>query len=221
MSINMLGGMPLGKSPVPTGTEVASFRTYAEAQAAVDALAEDDYPVHELTIVGTDLIMVERVTGKATASKVFLRGLLNGLWWGIMLSMLYMVANRQGGTSLSIFITLSCALVFGLVNVAFHAILGKKNRQDFTSVTSLAASRYCVFASADAISARRALAGAPGNLLKEEAPRPQANAFGAGADEEPRYGVRLTPAQRAARERDLESGRASADTGDFSEDESR
>ena len=94
---------PVGKVPAPKGTEVASFRTYAEAQSAVDALAEADYPVHTLTIIGTDLVMVERVTGRATAGKAFARGALNGLWWGVMLGLLSAFINPDlGGAAIII-----------------------------------------------------------------------------------------------------------------------
>ena len=127
---------PVGKAPAPKGTEVASFRTYAEAQSAVDALAEADYPVHTLTIIGTDLVMVERVTGRATAGKAFARGALNGLWWGVMLGLLSAFINPDLGGAAIIITAGVITLIFGLINVAVHAIAGKKRRQDYTSVTS-------------------------------------------------------------------------------------
>lgn len=205
---------PVGKAPAPKGTEVASFRTYAEAQSAVDALAEADYPVHTLTIIGTDLVMVERVTGRATAGKAFARGALNGLWWGVMLGLLSAFINPDLGGAAIIITAGVITLIFGLINVAVHAIAGKKRRQDYTSVTSVAASRFSVLALADAAKARQALAGAPGNIL-EAANRPiQAGSepagpteFGSKSTEQPAYGVRLSDAEKAKRNSETGHGR--------------
>ena len=43
---------------------VGVFNSYAEAQKAVDRLADNDFPVKNLAIVGTDLKLMERVTGR-------------------------------------------------------------------------------------------------------------------------------------------------------------
>ncbi|CAB0840100.1 hypothetical protein FRC0337_00949 [Corynebacterium diphtheriae] len=50
----------------PEGWPVGSFESYAQAQAAVDMLADNNFPVDKLTIVGVDLMEVERVVGKLT-----------------------------------------------------------------------------------------------------------------------------------------------------------
>ena len=39
---------------MPQGEEVASFASYVEAQAAVDALSDNGFPVQYLAIIGTD-----------------------------------------------------------------------------------------------------------------------------------------------------------------------
>lgn len=49
---------------MPRGEEVASFASYAEAQHAVDSLSDEGFPVQCLTIIGTDLRQVERITGR-------------------------------------------------------------------------------------------------------------------------------------------------------------
>ncbi|MDK8098979.1 general stress protein [Winkia neuii] len=203
---------PVGKAPAPTGTEVASFRTYAEAQTAVDALAEADYPVHTLTIVGTDLVMVERVTGRATAGKAFARGALNGLWWGVMLGLLSAFINPDFGGAVIVITAGVITLLFGLINVAVHAMAGKKRRQDYTSVTSVAASRFSVLALSDAARARQALAGAPGNQLqRQNRPLTSAPANESQREQQPQgapaYGVRLSEEEKAERARSQGHGR--------------
>lgn len=49
---------------VPDGDTVGSYISYLDAQKAVDYLADQQFPVQLVSIVGNDLKMVERVTGK-------------------------------------------------------------------------------------------------------------------------------------------------------------
>ena len=74
---------------VPTllaGDEVAAYSTYLEAQKVVDHLSDNKFPVENVTIVGTDLRMVERVMGRLMYGRVALAGALSGAWsvfsWG-------------------------------------------------------------------------------------------------------------------------------------------
>jgi len=48
---------------------VTRYRTYTEAQDAVDHLSENRFPVHVASIVGHGLTSVERVTGRMTKSR--------------------------------------------------------------------------------------------------------------------------------------------------------
>ncbi|WP_366518082.1 general stress protein, partial [uncultured Georgenia sp.] len=57
------GGVPPTPT-LPTGVQIASFDTYLEAQRAVDLLSDKEFEVQHTTIVGTDLRMVERITGR-------------------------------------------------------------------------------------------------------------------------------------------------------------
>ena len=59
----------------PQGETVAAYATYLEAQKAVDHLADSAFPVQLVTIVGADLKMVERVTGRLSYPRVALGGL--------------------------------------------------------------------------------------------------------------------------------------------------
>ena len=51
MSLRATGGS-LQMPVMPSGTEIASYRTYAEAQAAVDFLSDEEFDVKSITIVG-------------------------------------------------------------------------------------------------------------------------------------------------------------------------
>ena len=64
----------------PTGFAVAAYPTYAQAQAAVEYLAKNEFAVEDVTIVGSDLQLVERVTGRLTRNKVAAAGAASGAW---------------------------------------------------------------------------------------------------------------------------------------------
>ena len=56
-------GGPAALPTPPKGWPIGSYPTYAEAQRAVDYLSDQEFPVQQVTIVGVDLMQVERVTG--------------------------------------------------------------------------------------------------------------------------------------------------------------
>ena len=55
--------MPLG------GVQVGSYDSYERAQAAVDYLSDEKFAVENVTIIGSDLRMVEKVTGRMTTGR--------------------------------------------------------------------------------------------------------------------------------------------------------
>src|SRR4051794_41603426 len=61
---------------------VASFGSYDEAQAAVDRLSDDGFPVEHIDIVGSDLRLVERVTGRLTKGRDPTAGIAGGAVFG-------------------------------------------------------------------------------------------------------------------------------------------
>ena len=78
---------PLGLPTPPKGWPVGSYPTYAEAQRAVDYLSDNQFPVQQVTIVGVDLMQVERVTGRLTWGKVLGGGVLSGAWLGVFIGL--------------------------------------------------------------------------------------------------------------------------------------
>ena len=80
-------GLPNLPTP-PTGWPVGSYATYEEAQRAVDHLADSDFPVRDVTIVGVDLMLVERVIGRLTWGRVLVSGAASGAWFGLFVGLL-------------------------------------------------------------------------------------------------------------------------------------
>lgn len=134
-------GQTPGLPTPPTGWVVGSYPTYAQAQAAVDHLADEEFPVHEVTIVGVDLMQVERVTGRLTWPKVLLGGLATGAWLGLFVGLvLGLFTQPMWGVVLTGLIGGS---VFGVVSAAL-SYAATRGKRDFASTSQLVAGRYDV-----------------------------------------------------------------------------
>lgn len=70
---------------------VASYSTYDEAQAAVGKLSSEGFPIENLDIVGSDLKLVERVTGRMSKGRAAANGAGSGaglgLFFGLVLGL--------------------------------------------------------------------------------------------------------------------------------------
>jgi hypothetical protein len=140
------------------------YDRYEDAQRAVDHLADQDFPVQECMIVGTDLKQVERVTGRLTTGRVALGGGLSGLWLGLFVGLVFSLF----GTGETLQVVLSTALfgvLFGLI-WALTGYAATRGRRDFTSVSQVVATKYEVLCEhRHATQGRELLAGLPGNQV--------------------------------------------------------
>jgi hypothetical protein len=73
---------------------VASYPSYEEAQAAVDRLSDERFPVENLDIVGSGLRLVERVTGRLTNARAAAAGAASGAWFGLFIGLLVGLFTR-------------------------------------------------------------------------------------------------------------------------------
>ena len=76
---------------------VGIYNSYADAQKAVDYLADQQFPVQLVSIVGNDLKMVERVTGRLSYPRVALSGALSGMWFGLFVGVMLSFFTPAGG----------------------------------------------------------------------------------------------------------------------------
>jgi hypothetical protein len=149
---------PNGTTPMPTGVVIASYDTYAQAQRAVDYLADNAFPVDKLTIVGNDLHLVEVVTGRLTWPKVLLGGAASGAWIGLFVGLLIgLFANDTASWFVSLFGGLVLGIAWG-VALAAVAYASTRGQRDFSSVPGLSATQFDIVATLDvADRAREAL----------------------------------------------------------------
>lgn len=127
----------------PTGWPVGSYDNYEQAQRAVDYLADNDFPVTEVTIVGVDLMLVERVTGRLSWSRVLGTGAASGAWFGLFVGLLLSFFDTQGGPVGPILVGLIAGVLFGLIFAAAGYASTRRGR-DFQSASQLVAGRYDV-----------------------------------------------------------------------------
>lgn len=141
---------------------VGVFSTYQAAQKAVDFLADEKFPVENLAIVGTDLRLMERVTGRRTWGTVVRTGILNGVSTGLLVALLLLFLFPETGA----WALFPAALAIGIViSVGFSALAYALSggRRDFDSVAKTVATKYEIMCEHKvAAQARDLLATMPG-----------------------------------------------------------
>ncbi len=162
MSMNAMNRAPKVPTP-PQGEQIASYATYLEAQRAVDHLSDKEFPVQHVTIVGTDLAMVERVTGRLTYSRVALAGAASGMWFGLFVGLLLSLFSSSG-SAVPIFAAVAIGAAFGILfSVISFSMTGGK--RDFTSASQIVAGTYAVLCDGEVAQQARGLLqseGGPG-----------------------------------------------------------
>jgi hypothetical protein len=139
-------------SDIPRGQVVATYDTYVEAQRAVDFLSDEQFPVQHVSIVGSDLKMVENVLGRLTRGRAAAAGAASGAWFGLFVGVLLSIFADSGTNAFALVIS---ALAYGAVFGAIFGFVGHTlsgGKRDFTSRSKIVSSRYeivCTWAEAD------------------------------------------------------------------------
>jgi hypothetical protein len=159
----MFGSTPMLNPVSAAWNTVARFEEYEAAQGAVDRLSDDGFPVSKLDIVGSDLRLIERVTGRLTTARATGAGAISGLWAGLLI-----------GALLALFTTGHAWLAVLLVAAGFGALWGAvfafarhsatRGQRDFSSVRALAAARYDLIARDGTVDQARAMLSNAGLL---------------------------------------------------------
>lgn len=196
----------LSQPTLPDGTEVASYRTYDEAAQAVEALSNQDFPLPGVSIVGTDLHMVDRVMGKLTPGRVALGGASQGITWGLLMTIMVMLFSESFSPLIPVF-AMGAGIGVGIL-MSMYTWISRRGKRSFATQSQLVATRYAVLVAEQTQRAYDLLQKTPGNL--NHAPRRRVRRtevvagpteYGSKPDEQPRFGVRLgTEAQEEPQE---------------------
>lgn len=142
MTSNIPSGALSGSSSANTMDILESYDNYAAAQRAVDFLSDNGFPVENTSIVGTNLRLVETVTGRMTWLRAGLAGAGTGGWLGLLLGLLFTIFSDHGILRIlltAVLVGVFWGAIFGLIAYAFTG-----GKRDFSSVSSLEAGRYDV-----------------------------------------------------------------------------
>ncbi len=147
--------------PDPSNDPVLStYDKYADAQAAVDKLSDNKFPVQKVAIVGVDLKMVEQVMGRLSWGRAAAGGLMTGAWFGLLLGLFVSIFARSEDMSSSTLILLGLVygagfgIIFGLVS---YWLTGGK--RDFVSRSQIVATRYDVHVDAEVLADAKKILG--------------------------------------------------------------
>jgi hypothetical protein len=162
--------MPLLNPVSAAWNTVARFDDYESAQRAVDRLSDDGFPVEKLDVVGSDLRLVERVTGRLTRGRAAGARALSGIWVGLLFGIL--LGLFTSGHSL-----LATAVVGAALGATWGAVFGyvaharTRGQRDFSSVRQLVATHYDLIAREGTVDRARSMLNEAGLLPQTEPAR--------------------------------------------------
>jgi hypothetical protein len=141
---------------------VGIYNSYADAQKAVDYLADQKFEVQNLAIVGTDLKSVERVLGRRNWGTVITQGMQSGVSTGLLVALVMLIFAQPGSFLLLLAVSLAIGVALG-VGFSAAAYGMSRGKRDFTSITQTVATKYEVLCEHKvAAQAREKLQGMPG-----------------------------------------------------------
>src|SRR3954452_6739390 len=95
------------------------YDRYEDAQKAVDFLSDNEFPVENCMIVGTELKQVERVTGRLTTRRVAVGGLLSGAWLGLFVGLILSLFGNE-----NTLVVIASVTVYGALFGVIWALVG-------------------------------------------------------------------------------------------------
>lgn len=142
---------------IPGGEVIGTYRTHEQAQEAVKFLAGKEFDVKALTILGTDLRIVERVLGLTSWAQAAIRGAVTGLWLGLLLALVLSFTGGNDNLTSSVLlpgavIGIGVGILWGLLT---HAL--RRRSGSVTSQPQVVAKQYDVLCSPGAANEARNL----------------------------------------------------------------
>ncbi|WP_293784817.1 general stress protein [uncultured Aeromicrobium sp.] len=117
------------------------YDDYEEAQQIVDYLSDQEFPVENVLIVGTDLKQVERVTGRLTWGGVILSGIASGAWFGLLVGLLLGIFAAEGQWLNAVLTGVVLGVVWGgILSAVFYGL--QRGQRDFASVKTILPGKF-------------------------------------------------------------------------------
>jgi hypothetical protein len=122
---------------------VARYDRYDDAQRAVDHLSDTGFPVEQVEIVGSDLHLVEHVTGRLTPGLAAMAGAASGAWFGLFVGLLVGFFTTGPAWLGLVLGGAAIGALWGAV-FGFFAHRATNGARDFSSARGLVAEHYDV-----------------------------------------------------------------------------
>lgn len=127
---------------------IGTYRSYADAQRAVDHLSDERFPVERTSIVAEGLRFVEQVTGRLNYGRALLNGALSGGTTGLFIGLIFgLFSLATPLLTIALAGLIVGAIVGAIIGLVGYAMSG--GRRDFTSVSGMQAERYTVMVDAE------------------------------------------------------------------------
>ncbi|WP_370977590.1 general stress protein [Arthrobacter sp. HMSC06H05] len=171
---------------IPRGPVLGRFSDYQDAQKVVDFLADNDFPVNNVSIIGNDLKLVERVSGKLTYPKVALQGAMQGAMMGLFFGLIMMLFSPQGANvaTLMFAAVLIGAVMWMLFGIIQYAL--RRGKRDFASTRQVLPASWDVIVNpqvaGQAQALLRKLQDRPASLPINDGPNYSQGGFGQGSN---------------------------------------
>lgn len=193
---------------LPRGEVIGHFNSYAKAQELVDFLADKDFPVRAVTIVGNDLVSVEQVRGKLSYARVALNSAMQGAVFGLFIGFVMTLFSPTDNMFAQILTTMGIGVgMWVLFGVISYAMTGGK--RDFISTQNMVATSFDVVCGFNYVGeAKKVLKEMPGYRPYVPAPAARQQQPGAAAGQQPETSTEQPrEPERTGRFPDLPDGR--------------
>ncbi|MEG1443582.1 general stress protein [Glutamicibacter sp.] len=195
----------ISTSGLPRGELLGRYTSYLDAQKLVDYLADNDFPVAAVSIVGNDVRTVERVTAKLSYPRVALAGAAQGGMMGLFVGLLLTLFGGGGNGLYQILSAIGLGMAIWMI-AGVISYSTRRGKRDFASSSQFVATSFDVVVDFEHAQSARILASklpmrpqqAPAQPVAQ-APQQQPSAA-AAPSAQAAAAVPATPAQPAAEE---------------------
>lgn len=128
---------------LPRGELLGRYTSYLDAQKLVDYLADNNFPVSAVSIVGNDVRTVERVTAKLSYPKVALSGAAQGGMMGLFVGLLLSLFGGSGTGLYQILSAIGLGMAIWMIaGVVSYSM--RRGKRDFASSSKFVATSFDV-----------------------------------------------------------------------------
>jgi len=128
---------------IPEGETLASFEVYPDAQELIHTLVAHGVPPRSLSILGSDVTMVERVSGKIGYGRAALSAAMSGSWLGLLGGITFVILSPDDLVT-PILAGLLIGAGLGMVTGMVLFSLGRGPKRRYRSTQQVIAKTYRV-----------------------------------------------------------------------------